>query len=131
MLFFLNDRFKPYFGVSEIGPLRMTWSDRKRPWSEVMSWKYALRMPGFYPRFSSFYSSSTKCTIAHDRHGYRMWRDRLTSPEVTSENRKWGFLALFRMFSDIFEVFGYRLCCVVLLGCFLCRPRSHCGISTK
>jgi hypothetical protein len=60
---------------------------------------------------SLFLSKIQNTSLKLPVYGYRMWRDRLTSPEVTSENRKWGFLALFRMFSDIFEVFGYRLCC--------------------
>jgi hypothetical protein len=48
-----------------------------------------------------------------------MWRDRLTSSEVTSLNRKWGFPALF---SGVFGYFrGFSLCCVVLQGCFLPR----------
>jgi hypothetical protein len=33
-----------------------------------------VRMRNRFPRFFSYYSSSTQCTIAHDRHGYRMWR---------------------------------------------------------
>jgi hypothetical protein len=41
-------------------------------------WSRAHAQPD--PAFFSYDSSSTKCIIAHDRHGYRMWRD----PE-------WGF----------------------------------------
>ena len=33
--------------------------------------KYVLRMPDFPLRFSSYYSSSTECVIAHNRYGYR------------------------------------------------------------
>ena len=60
---------------------------------EVMNrnWKWkGDHFPHFLPRISrvfyffSYYSSSTKCTIAHDRHGYRMWRQ--------SRDRKGGFL---------------------------------------
>jgi uncharacterized protein YlaN (UPF0358 family) len=52
------------------------------------------------------YSSSTKCTIVHKQHGYRMWRDRLTSSEVTSLNRKWRFPPFFLVFSDINPMFS-------------------------
>jgi hypothetical protein len=65
------------FIILQVGPLRMTGSngsDRK--------WCHKTGSECF-PAFFSYYGSSTKCTIAHDRHGYRMWRDRLTSPEVT------------------------------------------------
>jgi hypothetical protein len=44
----------------------------------MRSWKWhhgsdRVRMRNRFPCFFSYYSSSTKCTIAHDRHGYRMW----------------------------------------------------------
>jgi hypothetical protein len=35
------------------------------------------------------------------------------------------------IFSSVFGYIRYRLCCVVLQWCFLSRPLSHCGISTK
>jgi hypothetical protein len=66
-------------GAKGSGTLRMRywkWHHRKRPWPEMTShdrkWrhnrKYFLRMPGStFTRFLSYYSSSTKCTIAHDR----------------------------------------------------------------
>jgi hypothetical protein len=56
----ISIRFKPYFGG--IGD-RTIAQDRKRPWSEVTSQKYVLRMHGFSLRFFSYYSSSTKCTM--------------------------------------------------------------------
>ena len=51
---------------------------------------------------------------------------KVTWPEVCSAHaRKWVFPALF---SGVFGYFrGFSLCCVVLLGYFLSRPRSHFG----
>jgi hypothetical protein len=65
----------------------------KQPWSEVTSRKNVLRMPGISPRFFSYYSSSTKCTIVHDRHGYRKWRHQTSrdlnqSDHMRMHNRK-------------------------------------------
>jgi hypothetical protein len=57
----ISVRTKSYFGWSVRG------NYRKRPWPEVTS----------DSRVFSCYNSSTKCTIAHHRHGYRMW------PKVT------------------------------------------------
>jgi hypothetical protein len=48
-----------------------------------------------FPALFSYYSSRTKYTIAHDRHGYRMWRDR------KSRDLKWGLPVLSS------GVFGY------------------------
>ena len=57
---------------------------------------------GFPPRFFSYYSSSTKCTIVHDWHCYRMWRDRKW------RDRKYVLRTPFILvFSNIFEVFRY------------------------
>ena len=86
----ISARFKPYFGGSGIGPLRMTGSDR----NDVTSPEAALTE-----------SDVTEVCSAHAR--------------------KWGFPALF---SGVFGYCrGFSLCCVVLLGYFLSRPRSHCG----
>ena len=80
------------------GPDRK-WRHRKwrdRNWkSHNRKWSRAHVQP--VPAFFSYCSSSTKCTIAHDRHGYRMWRDPLgrvrcahVLPEVAQYPPYWG-----------------------------------------
>jgi hypothetical protein len=84
-----------------IGPLRMTGSDgRDREWRDR---KTALIGSDVteecsaharnFPAFFSYYSSSTKCTIVHDRHGYRKWRHQTSrdlnqSDHMRMHNRK-------------------------------------------
>ena len=41
-------------------------------------------------RAFSYYSSSTKCTIVHVRHGYRMWRDRSSRDPFGVPLEGWG-----------------------------------------
>jgi hypothetical protein len=78
-----RDRLRNILGGGKWSvPLRMRywkWRHRKRPWPEMTShevtwpkWrhnrKYVLHMLGRpFPRFFSYHSSSTKCTIVHDR----------------------------------------------------------------
>jgi hypothetical protein len=86
----VNQHGQSYFGWSEEWSYRK-WHHRKRPWPEMTSpevmwpvvtwpevtsrkWSHAHVQP--VPALFSYYSSSTKCIIAHDRHGYRKWRDR-------------------------------------------------------
>jgi hypothetical protein len=57
----------------EMTSLEVTWPELEVTWPEVCSAQQA-------PAFFSYYSSSTKCTIAYDQHGYRMWRHQ-TSPD--------------------------------------------------
>ena len=79
----ISVRFKSYFrgccqGVlPEVTSPEVTWPEAPLTGSDVTGrghdrmWSRAQHVPAF----CSYYSSSTKCTIAHDRHGYRMWRD--------------------------------------------------------
>jgi len=53
---------------------------RDRKWRQSRNRRYVLRMRNRYILY--YYSSSTKCTIAHDRHGYRKW------PKVTWPRRR-------------------------------------------
>ena len=70
---------RSYVTGSDVILPEVTWPDVTlvtRP--EVCS-AYAQPVPAPF----SYYSSSAKCTIAHDRHGYRKWRDRRShDPEV-------------------------------------------------
>jgi hypothetical protein len=87
-------------------PRDRKWHDRKWRQSHDRKWSHAHAQP--VPALFSYYSS-TKCTIAHDRHGYRMWRTEgfpwkggmrirklrkicssgAFSPEVASSNVTW------------------------------------------
>jgi len=57
----ISARFKSYFG----------WIYRKWRQSCDRKWSRAHAQP--VSALFSYYSSSTKCIIAHDRHGYRKW----------------------------------------------------------
>jgi hypothetical protein len=85
----ISERFKSYFMGSkgeatgnDVTESHVTgsgidrkWRYRKRPWlEEVLTGSDRVRIRNRFPRFST-YSSSTKYTIAHDRHSYRMWHD--------------------------------------------------------
>jgi hypothetical protein len=94
----MRNRFPRFFLtiVVQNVPLRMTdmatgsdvtWPRRVFPWKGV-------RMCNRFLRFFYYYSSSTKYTIAHDWHDFRMWRHVTPkefligafSPEMTSSN---------------------------------------------
>jgi hypothetical protein len=53
-------------------------NSRNRKSRQSRKWSHAQPVPSLF----SYYSSSTKCIIAHHRHCYRKWRDRrLRDPE--------------------------------------------------
>ena len=61
----------------------LDWRHQTLPWPEVCS-AHAQSVTVLF----SYYSSCSKCTIAHDRHGYRMWRDPEGVLHNLSENNK-------------------------------------------
>jgi hypothetical protein len=68
----ISARFKPYFGGCSRGMLpEVTSPEVISPEQEVMYPKVCSVHVQPVSALFSFYSSSTKSTIAHDRHGYR------------------------------------------------------------
>ena len=52
----------------------VTGSGHDRKWRQSHDRKWSRAHAQSVPALFSYYSSSTKCIIAHDRHDYRMWR---------------------------------------------------------
>ena len=114
----ISGRFKPHFrGIARGNRVIV------HAWPEVTEVTSVTKVCSvhtrIFPVLFSYYSSSTKCTIAHA--GSSMTTGSDIGPEVRVSR------PFFRVFSDFR---GFSLCCVVLQGCFLPRLRSHCDIST-
>ena len=119
----ISVRFKSHFRriVQGNRAIVHAWPEVTSP--EVTAPEICAAHARLFPALFSYYSSSTKCTIAHDRHGYWMWRDRKWSVDVTRSDVIKPEVGIPALFSRVFGYFrGFWLCCVVLLGCFLSRP---------
>ena len=89
-----------------------------------------------FPALLSYHSSSSKCTIAHDSHGYRMrWKSRDSEegfPWVRVQACATGSCAI----SDQTSPVGLPLKLEVMwsevsLGCYLGHPRPICSMATR
>ena len=76
---------------------------RDRKWRHR---KYVLPITRIFPALFSYNSSSTKCTIAHDRHGYWMWCDRKWPVNVTRSDVIKPEVGVSRPFFACFRIFS-------------------------
>jgi hypothetical protein len=82
----------------------VTGSGHDRKWRQSHDRKWSRAHAQSVPALFSYYSSSTKCIIAHDRHDYRMWRH-VTPKGIPLEGCAQG---TFDPLSHPKEGFGYR-----------------------
>jgi hypothetical protein len=105
----------------------VTGSGHDRKWRQSHDRKWSRAHAQSVPALFSYYSSSTKCIIAHDRHDYRMWRH--VTPKVFSV----GSCTISALVEQFHRKSRHQTSPVVLpleitwsevpLGCSLGRPR--------